>query len=1028
MFNGTKKYKPWKTLAIVGLFIAVLVSARFIWMGKFYPAVQPQIVDGVLDLRDWDAAGENHTINLDGQWEFYPQMFLMEHRKATLPIDHKLLQVPGPWNNSLNSESASPYGYGSYRLQILVNPERDYTYSIHVPSVRSSSELYVNGRLLAESGQPAAEEKNYEPKNLPYSASFTANGASVIEVVIQAANFKDYRDSGIVRSLSFGTEEAVGREIRLSTFMQQLVAIVFLMHAVYAIILYLTGPKDKNLLYSSLIIFSLTFMNLLGSEEKVLHYWLMINYDWGFKLVHLSMIGISYALLEFLRRQLSPFWDKILRGLVFLCIIGGILSLLLPVEYMLIIQPFYFLMMFIAFVFSIWFMLITALKQIRDSVFLLLAVIALSSNFVWWGIFLITGISVVYYPFDLIIALACVASMWFKGYFREHLETKKLAARLQEADRLKDQFLANTSHELRNPLHGILNLSQAVLEREPAMHDKSIKDLENVLTVGRRMSLMLNELLDAMSLRQNAPRLQLGSCSMQSIVTGVVDMLSFMTEGKNVRLSNCIPEHFPHVLADENRVIQIVYNLIHNAVKFTNEGEVSIQGYTDNGKAYITIADTGIGMDAVTKERIFEPYEQADPKRSMIEGGFGLGLSICKQLVELHGGALQVHSVPGQGSEFIFSLQLTDTAAPQEDTGAEIVASVEAVHPSSASSTVHRSIPKQPPADRPRILVVDDDPMNLNVIESILSLEHYEILSVTSGKQAIAALDSKEWDLVISDVMMPLMSGYELTRMIRKRFTVTELPVLLLTARSQPGDVENGFLAGANDYVTKPVDTLEIRSRVRALTTVKQTVRERLQMEAAWLQAQIQPHFLFNTLNAVTAFSETDLDKMRKLIDELGLFLRNKFQYNNMDELAPIEDELSIVRSYVYIEQVRFEERLNVAWEIEDYKDLKIPLLTIQPLVENAIRHGIMKRTSGGNIVIRLSDYETYVKVSVEDDGEGMDAAEQQRIFEKKSSSRTGVGLINTDLRLKRHFGNGLQITSRSGVGTTVAFIVPKPN
>ncbi|MNN40966.1 Sensor histidine kinase YpdA [compost metagenome] len=147
-----------------------------------------------------------------------------------------------------------------------------------------------------------------------------------------------------------------------------------------------------------------------------------------------------------------------------------------------------------------------------------------------------------------------------------------------------------------------------------------------------------------------------------------------------------------------------------------------------------------------------------------------------------------------------------------------------------------------------------------------------------------------------------------------------------------------------------------------------------------------------------------------------------------MDELAPIEDELSIVRSYVYIEQVRFEERLNVAWEIEDYKDLKIPLLTIQPLVENAIRHGIMKRTSGGNIVIRLSDYETYVKVSVEDDGEGMDAAEQQRIFEKKSSSRTGVGLINTDLRLKRHFGNGLQITSRSGVGTTVAFIVPKPN
>src|SRR5690625_4138570 len=108
---------------------------------------------------------------------------------------------------------------------------------------------------------------------------------------------------------------------------------------------------------------------------------------------------------------------------------------------------------------------------------------------------------------------------------------------------------------------------------------------------------------------------------------------------------------------------------------------------------------------------------------------------------------------------------------------------------------------------------------------------------------------AQEWDLVISDVMMPRMSGYELTRIIRKRFTISELPILLLTARNRPEDIENGFLAGANDYVTKPVDAVELKSRVNALTEVRKSSRERLRMESAWLQAQIQPHFLFNTLN-----------------------------------------------------------------------------------------------------------------------------------------------------------------------------------
>ncbi|WP_338030903.1 histidine kinase [Fervidibacillus halotolerans] len=292
----------------------------------------------------------------------------------------------------------------------------------------------------------------------------------------------------------------------------------------------------------------------------------------------------------------------------------------------------------------------------------------------------------------------------------------------------------------------------------------------------------------------------------------------------------------------------------------------------------------------------------------------------------------------------------------------------------------------------------------------------------------------KDWDLVISDVMMPNMSGYELTQIIRKRFTLTELPILLLTARSQPKNIQSGFLAGANDYVTKPVEPLELRARIETLTMVKRNVRQHLQLESSWLHAQIQPHFIFNTLNSVIALSEIDLEKMRDLLGNFSYFLRNKFQFKNMDVLIPIEEELNMVRSYLYIEQVRFGDRLKVQWMIDEQcNDLKVPFLSIQPLVENAIRHGLMKRIKGGKLIIQIIGDINMAKISVMDDGVGMDEEKIRKILiENRLDTKSGVGLINTDRRLKQHFGSGLHIQSKVGHGTTISFTVhqisPKTN
>ncbi|MBS4210576.1 ATP-binding protein [Bacillus sp. FJAT-50079] len=1028
-------------LLMVGLLLIILSGSRMLWMNAFQDLSHTQIKKGQLDLRDW-YADDGGVLLLDGEWEFYPSQWLVDGEQQS-SLDGKMrkfVQVPGRWNENFHDKESTPYGFGSYRLRIYVNPEEKMNYSVYVSSVRSSSEVYVNGRLLARSGRVGESEDGYVAKNLPYSTTFTADENGVIEIVIQAANFKDVRRSGIIRSIKFGSEAAMSKERNLSLSMQVLASVIFLMHSIYALVLFFLGNREKRLLYFSLLILCVTFMNLISNDEKLFHLLFNIGYEWDFRIANAIIPIACYALLQCLDHRNLPYWRRISSVYLIINIIMAAITLFLSPEQIIMLFPVYYLLAGIAIVITMLTIIKKLFCDISGNVLLLFSIIAISHHFIWIIYWREAGISVVHYPFDLIISVGCFASIWFKAYFNMHIETEKLAAKLQKVNEHKDQFLANTSHEFKNPLHGIINMSQSVLAREKHLiQKKSVDELEMVLTVGQRMTLLLNDLLDAASLREGNPRLQKKVIAIQPVVTGVLDMLQFIVEIKPVKIVNQVPDDFPPVIADENRVIQIVYNLLHNAVKYTNEGDIYIQAMVKDERAFITISDTGIGMDEDLLQRLFRPYEQASDV-TMIEDGFGLGLSISKQLIELHGGNLEVSSALGKGSKFTFSLMLAS-----EDEYGEIgnAASMKFQHSTfqmmpvnhliesaidlekvEVLTTVDQSILMETDSERLPILIVDDDPVNLQVLQSILPVEQYDITAVSSGKEALDILDEKEWNLVISDIMMPQMSGYELTKLIRNRYTLTELPILLLTARSEPKDIQAGFLAGANDYVTKPVEMLELRSRVRALTIVKKVVREQLQLEAAWLQAQIQPHFLFNTLNSIIALSEIDLDKMSNLLNELSEFLRNKFQFQYINELVPIKDELNIVRSYLNIEQVRFGDRLEVVWETDVYNDVNIPFLTIQPLVENAIRHGIMRRISGGKIVIKVSVQGGYAKISVEDDGVGMDEAQLQSLLERKSGRRMGVGLINTNQRLKRHFGTGLEIKSTPDLGTVVSFIV----
>lgn len=1017
------------------LFLLVLSGLRILWMGKFQQSADMQVTSGELDLRERDV-NDKDVLLLDGDWEFYPNEWLIE-KDAIKPVANAFVNVPEGWNKYF----PDGYGYGTYRMKLFVNPEIQSNYSLFFPSIRSASEIYVNGRLLSSSGDIGTSSEKAYSRNVPQRVTFSPDESGMIEIIVQVSNFQDIRRGGLIRSVRFGTETAMTHERNLSLSMQALASGTFLLHALYAIVLFFLGRRDKKLLYFSLLLFCLTFVNMMSTDEKIIHLIIDIPYDWDFIIANsLGMLAV-FGLFKSFDHKNIPYWKQINYALsTAILTIVIIMQFLTPAQIMNLF-PLFGIVAGVTILITVITIIKKIFKNLFDNLLLLLSVLAAIHHFSWVVYWREIGISVIHYPVDFMIAIGCFSSVWFRNYFVVHAETKKLANELQIMNEHKDQFLAQTSHEFKNPLHGIINMSQAVLHREKSLKKESAHELKLIRSVGRRLSLLLNDLLDEVSLKDGKPRLNKLSFELQTIVVGVFDLLKFMTEMKPVKLVNEIPNDFPPVYGDKNRVIQIVYNLLHNAIKFTDEGKVVIRAYVNDGRAFISIRDTGRGIKQAHLNQILQPYTQA-VNLSTTDGGYGLGLSISKQLVELHGGSLDISSVINKGSTFTFSLplasqeqtktlrnRLTKTAKPVNyktyhpvNSDHEFLAMGEQQIAASREQHVISRLPKQVF----HLLVVDDNPINLNVMKSILSSDTFDVTTVASGKEALAIIDDKPWSLVISDIMMPHMSGFELTRKIRERFTFTDLPILLLTARSDPQDLHAGFMAGANDYVTKPVEYLELTSRVNVLIGIKNAVQEQLRLKTAWLQAQIQPHFLFNTLNSIIALSKIDTKQMNDLLIELSNYLRSKFQYNDIEQLIPIHDELELVKSYVSIEKVRFGDRLEVEWDIPENLNVRIPFLTIQPLVENAIRHGIMKKVKGGKLSIRIREQKETIKILIADDGVGISDEKLASLFDRDISDGTSIGLINTNQRLMQHFSTGLHIESALNKGTTVSFTVPR--
>ncbi|MDQ3234021.1 MAG: ATP-binding protein, partial [Pseudobdellovibrionaceae bacterium] len=422
-------------------------------------------------------------------------------------------------------------------------------------------------------------------------------------------------------------------------------------------------------------------------------------------------------------------------------------------------------------------------------------------------------------------------------YLQQRVEEEQAAAlsanqfALEEERRLselRDQMVANTSHELRTPLNGMMGLIQAVLRRDQdRLSPDSKRSLDNAVTCGKRMASLIGDLLDfSRGQRADIP-LHRAPIDLREILSMVFDLLRPTLASKPVELQDFLPSPLPPLHADPDRLQQILFNLLGNAIKFTDQGQITVSALVEADHVIIRITDTGPGIPPDMQERIFEPFIQADGGTARHFGGTGLGLAVVKQLVLAHEGKVGVHSVLGYGSTFWFTLPISreqELAPVQMAPGLEnklvgLQSQMDHAKVRENFEPMTAVVASEPLAagqvPRLDILVVDDEPVNLQVLIEILTLSGHSIRTALNGMDALRMLESGPVpDLVLLDVMMPGLSGFDVLQRIRGRFNEAELPVLIMTAKALERDLVQGFSLGATDYILKPFSASEVEARI----------------------------------------------------------------------------------------------------------------------------------------------------------------------------------------------------------------------
>ena len=769
---------------------------------------------GVLDLRGADLS---RTWDVEAPWDFHWHQLLGPgdagwERGRTAVSD-------GSWKTW---KSPLPdTGYASYRLELLVDTSKVRQIAFSLKEAGSAHRLWVDGIPILSNGKVGRDAVEEIPQYALRTGVATVRGP-VVEMVFQTSNFHA-NNGGLFFPIRIGTPEAIQSRVALDATLQSLVIGVLLLLGFQYLVIWGASRRRRSelvFLLFSLFCFSwsVTILTESGELRLLSLAFPSVPFEALNRVDSLAFLAASVFGGLFVG-ELFPFRPLRLTNMLFVpCAIATAVAVcILPLKgYQGLFVVFLWGGCAVGVSIAVDCLLAVRARLPHARLFLagtLCFALAMLNDMLRFADmtrlpYLIT--------FGVGALAACLALILSHRTLETGRENEKLLAEVRDQNRelerlarVKDDFLANTGHELRTPLHAIQGLTQAVLADERSSLDgRARRSLDLVRGNARRLGVLVDDLLEAAKLHHHQVELRRTRVDISRLIGGTLDGFRLQASGKGVSLDLEIPDPLPPADADPDRVEQVLVNLVSNALRFTDSGSVAVRVRLDGDRLEVEVEDTGAGIAPADLERIFERFEQGDVRR----GGTGLGLSISRDLVRLHGGELTVESNPGKGSRFRFDLPV----APEEEGRQDV---------EDAGSELSSLVATQGGAGL-KVLAVDDEPTNLRIVQAFLEPKGIGVVPLLDGEGIESRIEEHAPDLILLDVMLPGPDGFELCRRIRNRWSAEELPVLFLSARTSPEDVEQGFASGGNDYVPKPFLREELLARVGALLRHRQATRK----------------------------------------------------------------------------------------------------------------------------------------------------------------------------------------------------------
>ncbi|HMH24325.1 MAG TPA: ATP-binding protein [Puia sp.] len=783
------------TLAAFLLVVLTGVLAPGLSLAKGLP--DPQAKNGLIDLRGQDLF--TRPVALDGEWGFYWKKLLTPDQ---VPAAGKPDYFPYPalWKDlRLNGQALSSQGYATYTLTVLL-PHKRPRIGMEVPDVYCSYKLYVNGVVQGQNGEPATTADQATPFWATRTIPLPPGEPDTLVVVMQVANFWHWK-GGTYKKILIGDKDILFLKKNRDAAFDLVLAGCLFMGGLFFLGLFVFGRHDNTTLYFSLFCLLYCY-RMVGTDSYVLHT-LFPGLNW-FITIRIEYITLSLSAALFTRytKHLYPedTHPVLMNWMGLFCLTYSFITILTPTIIFTRFLHVFLVAMFICTGYALYVYLQAARNKRSGSLF------ALLSTGVMLAILLLINMSFfgIIPPLKVVVFAGYIAFLFLQALALSHRFAhtfKQAALQAQQGLKAKSEFLSTMSHEIRTPLNAVIGMTHLLLRNKPRNDQKG--DLDVLLFSANNLLSIVNNILDYNKIEEGKIAFENIPMDLPAIARNIVAGLKSTAHDKGIGLLMDIDAGLDKkLMGDPTRISQVITNLVHNAIKFTREGYVRLSIHVDSaGPAHtpgspggitdgsvtltIKVEDTGIGIAKEKQHMIFDRFTQADSSTSRSYGGTGLGLAITKRILELQGVSLQLDSEPDKGSSFHFTqvfLYSTEAAGEKEPSAG-------------ACDPEHQLLGIA-------ILLVEDNPLNVLVAQTILENGGAVVDVAVNGQEALDKLDSSRHRLVLMDLHMPVMDGYEATMCLRKRGET--LPIIALTA-STPKEVESeAFAAGLTDIVIKP--------------------------------------------------------------------------------------------------------------------------------------------------------------------------------------------------------------------------------